>query len=360
MTRAIPIELALQGGGAHGAYTWGVLDRLLDEPGLEIASISAASAGAMNAAVLASAYAEGGRSAARDALEVFWKEVADVARLDARDIYPGLAWLPFGPPPAGENPMFDLGLSVMRANATAIAQFVPPSVAWPWNADPLLRLVEQMVKPDLLRQPGAIRLFIAATNVRTSEMRLFDNDDLTPAAVVASACLPKVFAPVEIGGEAYWDGGYLGNPPLLPLIAKSAHRDLLIVQLNPSLRAQMPSSVAEIEGRLNEINFNAPLLKEMAWIKALTDAVKAQPADAPLADPLLSALKDLRLHRIEANETVFRLGSDTKLNPVWSKLQDLRDLGRTAADTWLTGHSRRMGTCSTITWSRTEERLGCA
>lgn len=365
MADAVQIELALQGGGAHGAFTWGVLDRLLAESTIEIASISAASAGAMNAAVLASAYAKGGggirgRDAARAALRFFWKEIADLGRLDARDVYPALQGLPFGPPAAGVNPIYDFGLSLMRANAKTVAQFVPPSVAWPWNADPLMRLVEKLVDPAHLRAPGAIRLFIAATNVRTSELRLFENCHLTPVAVVASACLPKVFAPIEINGEAYWDGGYLGNPPLLPLIAKSAHRDVLIVQLNPSVRAAMPTSVGEIEGRLNEINFNAPLLKEMAWIKALVDAVASQPADVPFADPLLTAIKDLYLHRIEADETVFRLGADTKENPVWSKLEELFDLGRATTDDWLTRNLTKLGVASTIEWSQSERHLGCA
>jgi NTE family protein len=346
----IKLDLALQGGGAHGAFTWGVLDRLLDERSIAFSAISGASAGAMNAVVLSSGLSTGGRTGAKKALHAFWKRISRAARSSParnpfKDLFLGGAvnlssWHLAGPWGAP----FAIWATVTD---TFIRTFSP--YEWnPLNINPLLDLLDDSVDFDRLRRSEAIRLFISATSVRSGELRVFRNRDLSARTVMASACLPQLFQAVEIEGEAYWDGGYLGNPALLPLIAESAPSDLLIIQLNPPLRLDRSRAAAGIAARLNEITFNASLVKELSSIALLKQALDEEPPDHVFKHPLFNQVRRLRLHRIAAEEATFDLGTGSKLDPEWDFLLGLHDQGVAAAETWLGSHRADLGVRSSI------------
>ena len=222
------VSLALQGGSAHGAFTWGVLDRLLEEPRIEVEGVSATSAGAMNAAVMAHGLTTGGRKGAREALEEFW---LGVARISA---------------PFGALQLFEV-----------VSRFLSPYQLNPFNYNPLRRLIRQVIDFQRLRQGSAIKLFLPATNVRTGKIKVFTDQEITADCVLASACLPFLYQAVEVDGEHYWDGGYMGNPALFPLIYSCQSRDILIVHVNPIERPDKPTSAREIMNRVNEISFNS-------------------------------------------------------------------------------------------------------
>ena len=325
----ILIDLALQGGGAHGAYTWGVLDRLLEEPRLQIEGISGTSAGAMNAAVLAHGHAVGGAQAARAALEDFWRRVARAAsfsplRRSPLDILMG-RWT------MDTSPMF-IALDMA-------ARLFSPYDLNPHGANPMRDILAECVDFAHLQQ-SPIRLFVTATNVRTGRGRLFHNDELTPDALLASACLPTLFQAIEIDGEAYWDGGYVGNPTLTPLIRECTSSDTIIVQVNPIERVGTPRSAREILDRLNEVSFNSPLMKELRMIALLRQL--ADPAESELA-----RMAGMRIHRI-ASPMMTELGYSSKLNAEWEFLCMLRDEGRRCADIFLRDHMEDLGRRSTF------------
>ena len=325
----ILIDLALQGGGAHGAYTWGVLDRLLEEPRLQIEGISGTSAGAMNAAVLAHGHAVGGAQAARAALEDFWRRVARAAsfsplRRSPLDILMG-RWT------MDTSPIF-IALDMA-------ARLFSPYDLNPHGANPMRDILAECVDFAHLQQ-SPIRLFVTATNVRTGRGRLFHNDELTPDALLASACLPTLFQAIEIDGEAYWDGGYVGNPTLTPLIRECTSSDTIIVQVNPIERVGTPRSAREILDRLNEVSFNSPLMKELRMIALLRQL--ADPAESELA-----RMAGMRIHRI-ASPMMTELGYSSKLNAEWEFLCMLRDEGRRCADIFLRDHMEDLGRRSTF------------
>ena len=325
----ILIDLALQGGGAHGAYTWGVLDRLLEEPRLQIEGISGTSAGAMNAAVLAHGHAVGGAQAARAALEDFWRRVARAAsfsplRRSPLDILMG-RWT------MDTSPMF-IALDMA-------ARLFSPYDLNPHGANPMRDILTECVDFAHLQQ-SPIRLFVTATNVRTGRGRLFHNDELTPDALLASACLPTLIQAIEIDGEAYWDGGYVGNPTLTPLIRECTSSDTIIVQVNPIERVGTPRSAREILDRLNEVSFNSPLMKELRMIALLRQL--ADPAESELA-----RMAGMRIHRI-ASPMMTELGYSSKLNAEWEFLCMLRDEGRRCADIFLRDHMEDLGRRSTF------------
>jgi len=333
----VRIELALQGGGAHGAFTWGVLDWLLEEEGIEIAAVSGASAGAVNAVLLAHGLMQGGRPAAQRALWQFWKNVgraAHAARLSAGPFAPLFAasgpaqteWAPFA--------LWSATQAAWRAFAETAFDRLAGQATIAQDLNPLRRLLAGAVDFDRLREAAAPRLFLAATDVATGALRVFRNADLSPEAVLASACVPHIFRAVEIDGRAYWDGGYLANPPLAPLIAEADADDLLIIQLTPSERRDPPHGSADVAGGLNEIVFNASLVNELRGIGALRRALAAGGAPVAGAEPLFARLAGLRLHRISADETVFTLGERGQLNPEWSYLQRLHQQGADAAAQW--------------------------
>ena len=250
------VNLALQGGGAHGAFTWGVLDRLLEEGQLRIEGISGTSAGAINAAVLAQGHIKGGAQGARAELDLFWRRVSE------------LGWL--SPVHRGwyERAMgtWNLDESPSSIWLDQLSHIVSPYQSNPLNLSPLRDLLAGMLDWQALCSPDSIKLFITATNVRTGQARVFERSDLTLDALLASTCLPQFFQAVIIDGEPYWDGGYMGNPSLWPVIYKCQSRDIVIVEVNPLTRDGVPRTAAEITNRLNEITFNASLIRELRAI----------------------------------------------------------------------------------------------
>ena len=333
---AVLVDLALQGGGAHGAFTWGVLDRLLDEKRLRIEAISGTSAGAMNAAVLADGYAEGGREGARTALETFWRKVSDAGRFSPLQRSP-LDVL-FGRWTMDNSPAF-IAMDLM-------ARLFSPYDLNPKGFNPLRNILAECICFDRLAE-GPIRLFVTATNVHTGQGRVFRNGEITPDVLLASGCLPTLFHAVEIDGEPYWDGGYSGNPTITPLVRECASQDTILVQINPVERSGTPRSAREIVNRLNEVSFNAVLLKELRMI-----AILRQVADPGGGEGAMWAA--MRIHRV-ASDGMVELGYSSKLNAEWEFLSMLRDMGRNAGEEFLARHGSDVGTRSTLDIDRLVE-----
>src|SRR5215470_16334051 len=323
------VDLALQGGGAHGAFTWGVLDRLLEEPWLRIEGISGTSAGAMNAAVLVDGYAKGGAERARSQLGLFWKKVSDAAllspfRRSPLDILLGRWTL-------DSSPLF-LAFDLM-------ARIFSPYDLNPRGVNPLAQILGDCVDfRHLVRAP--IKLFVTATNVRTGRGRVFRNAELTPDVLLASGCLPTLFQAIEIDGEPYWDGGYSGNPTITPLVRECAASDTILIQINPIHRPGTPKSARDILNRLHEISFNSPLVKELRMIALLRRASSPRKAESAL-------WARMRIHRITSDWMV-ELDSSSKLIAEWRFLQKLRDEGRRCADRFIAAHGRDLGRRSSL------------
>jgi NTE family protein len=323
------VDFALQGGGAHGAFTWGALDRLLEEPWLRIDGISGTSAGAMNAAVLVDGHVKGGADGARAALENFWRRVSNAAvlsplRRTPLDILLGRWTL-------DHSPVF-LAMDLM-------ARVFSPYDLGPGGTNPLRDILAESVDFARLAQ-APIKLFITATNVRTGRGRVFRNGEITPDVLLASACLPTLFQAIEIDGEGYWDGGYSGNPTITPLVRECNSKDTVLVQINPVERPGLPRSARDILNRLNEVSFNAVLLKELRMIALLRQV--AQPDNSENAK-----WADMRMHRI-SSDVMVELGYSSKLNAEWEFLCMLRDEGRRAGDAFLTAHHEDLGRRSTF------------
>lgn len=322
--KSCPIDLALQGGGSHGAFTWGVLDRLLEEDWLKLEAISGTSAGAMNAVVLADGYEHDGPAGARKALETFWRKVSDAARFS----------------PFQRTPLdillgrWTLDSSPAYLMMDMMARLVSPYQMNPAGKNPLTEILEECVDfGRLVASP--VRVFITATNVESGRGRVFRNAELSPQVLLASACLPTVYQAVEIDGVPYWDGGFSGNPTLTPLIEDCAAEDTILVQINPIERPGTPRTAREIQSRINEVSFNAVLLKELRMA-----AIMRKVADAGHAEG--SRWGSMRLHRI-ASDIMLDLGSSSKMNAEWAFLTMLRDKGREAADAFLQEHGNDIG-----------------
>ena len=318
------VDFALQGGGAHGAFSWGVLDRMLEETWLTIEAISGTSAGAMNAAVLADGYAAGGAEGARVALDAFWRRVSRAALLS----------------PFRRGPLdillgrWTLDSSPVYLALDLAARLFSPYDLNPGGANPLGDVLAESV--DFARLAKApIKLLITATNVRTGRGRVFRNAEITPDVLLASACLPTMFQAVEIDGEAYWDGGYAGNPTITPLVHECVSDDTILVQINPVERQGTPRSARDIINRVNEVSFNAPLLKELRMIAVLRQV--ADPGNGEGAEWARA-----RMHRI-ASDAMTDLGASSKLNAEWEFLAMLRDEGRRAAGAFLEAHRDDIG-----------------
>lgn len=323
------IELALQGGGAHGAFTWGALDRLLADERIEISNVSGTSAGAMNATALVQGLAQGGRQGARDLLARYWRSVGDAARFSPMqrtllDVIMGRWSLDHSP-----------GFLMMQQ----VQRNLSPYQLNPMGINPLAQLVEELFDFDVVNQPDAPRLFLSATNVRTGLAKVFRQPEISRNSVMASACLPFLFQAVEIDGEAYWDGGYMGNPPLFPLIDETDVRDIVIVQLNPFSRNEIPKTAYEIENRLNEITFNASLIKELRSAYFLSEIIHHEGLER-------EAYRDACLHRIAAENEMRKFSVSSKLNGEWAFLRHLFNIGHAAADDWLDNHFDDIGVCS--------------
>jgi NTE family protein len=323
------VDLALQGRGAHGAFTWGVLDRLLEEPWLRIDGMSGTSAGAMNAAVLADGHAAGAAAGARAALESFWRSVSRAALLS----------------PLRRTPLdVLLGRWTLDNSPAFIAMDLASRLFSPYDLspsgfNPLRDILATSIDFDRLAR-GQIKVFVTATNVRTGRGRVFRNPELTPEVLLASACLPTMFQAVDVDGEAYWDGGYSGNPTITPLVRECASHDTILVQINPVERPGTPRTARDILNRLNEVSFNSVLLKELRMIALLRQI--ASPGDGE--GGLWAAM---RIHRV-ASERMVELGYSSKLNAEWEFLCMLRDEGRRCADAFLATHGRDLGERSSL------------
>jgi len=323
------IDLALQGGGAHGAFTWGVLDRLLEESWLHVEGISGTSAGAMNAAVLVDGYAKGGPQRARTQLEHFWSKVSDAAALS----------------PFRRSPLdillgrWTLDTSPLFLAFDLMARIISPYDLNPRGVNPLCQILNDCV--DFERLVNApIKLFVTATNVRTGRGRVFRNGELTPDVLLASGCLPTLFQAIEIDGEAYWDGGFAGNPTITPLVRECASQDTILVQVNPVERPGTPRTAQDIVNRVNEVSFNATLLKELRMIALLRQVSSAGNSEG-------ARWAGMRMHRI-ASPMMTELGYSSKLNAEWAFLTMLRDEGRKCADAFIDAHGADLGKQSTL------------
>jgi NTE family protein len=312
------LNLALQGGGAHGAFTWGVLDRLLDEPDIDIGWVSGTSAGAINAVALAAGLAEGGRPGARDRLRAVWEGVIEAG-------VPDLVRL---------NP-FLMGLSRSQAMGQVASLFSPYDFN-PLGFDPLRRLISDHIDFERLRQSAGVELLIAATDVATARPRLFRRRELTVEAVLASACLPQVHHAVVIEGRAYWDGGFSANPDLVTLAAESPVADTLLVLLNPVEKTGAPRSAREIAAEMARVTFTQPLVRDVMEIAA--HAADAKPSRGWLGRKPRTRAERIgshRFHMIEAGRHTYALPPESKMRPERALLTYLHNAGREEARKWL-------------------------
>jgi NTE family protein len=325
------INLALQGGGAHGAFTWGVLDRLLDDPRIAIEGISATSAGAMNAAVLAYGLTVGAREGAKQALMSFWRRVAHAA-----------VFSPLQPSPY-DRMTHNHGLENSPAYLIfdLMTRLLSPYQLNPLNHNPLRHAITQVIDFERLRDSWAVKLFLSATNVRTGKVKIFSAEEVTANCVLAATCLPFLYQAVEVDGEYYWDGGYMGNPALFPLIYACTTCDILVVHINPIERPDVPTTARDIMNRVNEISFNSSLMREMRAIAFVTKLIE----DGKLAQ---GEVKRMLIHAIAADDVMQGLSSASKLNADWDFLIHLRDIGRERTQAWIDGHFDDLGVKSTV------------
>ena len=331
-TGAVPVTLALQGGGSLGAFTWGALDRLLDEPAIRVGAVSGASAGAMNAAMLAQGLATGGPAEAKRLLETFWRRVAMASG---------------SPDAAGILLPFAAGMMAPVADALRqAARGLSRDQVNPLGLNPLRGVLDGLLDPSAFGKPGAPALVVSATRVRTGEARLFRDDEVTAEALLASACLPQVFPAVEIDGEAYWDGGYASNPPLRALVEAGAPADIVLVRTTPVERPDPPAGAAGVLERADEMVFAAAVRQELRSL-AVAQRSLAELPEPPLGG-VLARLRDARLHAIGAEEEFRALKGGSQRDASWGFLRDMHDLGHRAADRWLGEHLVDLGVRPTV------------
>ncbi len=327
------INLALQGGGAHGAFTWGVLDRLLQDEDLEIAAISGTSAGALNAAALKSGMLAGGSEGARASLDALWTEVA---RSSSAGMGQWFGQELFSPAMLSRA----LELSPVYAFADAFNRMTSPYASGPFYNHPLQSIVDGLDYGEVCAPEGP-DLFIGATNVRSGKVKVFQGAEIGPDALLASTCLPTLFRAVEIAGEAYWDGGYTGNPPLFPLFESDYPEDILIININPLGRDEVPHTAQEIQNRINEISFNTSLLRELraiSFVQRLISEGKIKQG----------AMKWVNVHMIADDALMNELSVATKTVAIPSVLDALKGAGQAAADSFLDAHRSDVGRRSSV------------
>lgn len=322
------INLALQGGGAHGAFTWGVLDALLEDGRIGFEAVSGTSAGAMNAVALADGLAEGGNAGARRQLSRFWKK----ASLDGRL-------------PRAARTTVNVFLDAWKSTGTwwleSLRNSSAPYGFTPLSINPLRAILDSEIDFERLRKQSPLHLSITATDVETGKIKVFATEELTSEHVLASAALPLVFEAVEIGGRHYWDGGYMGNPALYPLYTNSKSSDVLLIQINPIERKGVPKTAAAIQDRINEITFNATLLREFRtaeFVGRLVDDGRLPP----------TKYKHIRIHRIAMSDTLRDLQADSKMHASWDFFCMLRDAGREAGKAFLASHYADVGVRGTL------------
>ncbi len=329
------VNLALQGGGAHGAFAWGVLDRFLEDGRIDIEGISATSAGTLNAIAYGWGAMRGGPEGARQALHDLWREVSKAGALYS---------------PVRQWPMKKLWPGTAALSGLTFGLFstwtrmLSPYHFNPLDFNPLREMLCNCIDFEELVRCDCVDLFVSATNVLTGQVRVFRNKEITPEVVLASSCLPNLFQAVEIDGEHYWDGGYMGNPSLFPLFYYTRSRDIVIVHINPIEREQIPKTAMDIENRLNEITFNASLLKELRAIAFVVKLLE----EKWIRDEYRDRLKHVLVHSVRADEALKDLGVATKFVSNWEFLTDLRDRGREKAERWLAENFDCLGNRSSI------------
>ena len=329
------INLALQGGGAYGAFTWGVLDHLLEDGRLEIEGITGASAGAVNAVLLADGLARGGREEARKRLADFWRAASlggGLPELQRKAVDRLFSFLPL------EN-------SPMGLWFKAVSQYLSPYDFNPLNINPLKELLERFVDFDAIRKCQTPQLFVTATNVHTGRLRIFPHDKITAEVILASACLPLLFRAVEIDGVPYWDGGYLGNPSIFPLFSKTQTEDVLLIQINPLARHATPTSSQDIVNRLNEITFNSPLMGELRAIEFVARLIDQGRLPRGIGH---GKYRRINMHRIALEASAKQLNAGSKLNTDYDFFEMLRNNGRRAARRFLDAHFADIGVRGTV------------
>ncbi len=325
------INLALQGGGSHGAFTWGVLDRMFEEDRLWIEGISGTSAGAMNAVVATQGMYDGGAKGARRALEEFWRAVSLAGQGS----------------PIQRTPMdmllgsWSLDMSPGYVMADLMSRMASPYDLNPLGLNPLRDVVKGFIDFDKVANCSDMGLYISATNVETGRARVFHREEVTLDVVMASACLPTMFKAVEIDGVPYWDGGFMGNPVLFPFIDHSPSSDIVIVQINPLKRPGTPRRARDIQNRVNEITFNASLLRDLRTIDLIHRLIE----DGALSD---NEYRRMNMHMIDGCDDMLALDASSKLNSEWAFLEHLRDLGRSHADRWLAANFDKIEKESTL------------
>ncbi len=326
------IDLALQGGGSHGAFTWGVIDRLLDEESIQIDGICGTSAGAMNGVITMYGLYKGGRNLAKHLLVKFWYKVSLVGQ-----------WFMLQPTMADNfSSEGNLNFSPIYRTFELITENFSPSQFNPLNYNPLEKILTSLIDFEELQKLKPQKLFVCATNVKTGLPKIFNAEELTVKSILASACLPYLFKPVEINGEYYWDGGYMGNPPLDPLIKNTPEtNDILIVQVNPFNINKVPSTIEEIKDRINEISFNSALIHELKAIKFKNDLLES-------GVNLKNKLKKVFLHQLSADEYLHDLNLSSKFNTSWNFLNKLKERGYNACSKWLKENIDKIGKETTL------------
>jgi NTE family protein len=320
------VNLALQGGGSHGAFTWGVLDRLLEEKRLKFEGITATSAGAVNAVVLADGLAAGGRGGARDALRLYWQKVSEIS---SRGIFKT----------DKANSDFGLENSPGFLFVESLTFFASPYQMNPFNYNPVKDLLAEAINFERVRQQRAVKLFICATNVQTAKAKIFAGKDLGVEHVLASACLPLMMHAVEVDGEFYWDGSYAGNPAIFPLVYDCEARDIIMVHITPAERPGVPTTSPAIMNRTQEISFNTSLIREMRTIAFLNKLID---------NDRVSGAKRMLMHLIEAEDLIRGFSWSSRLNGDWDFLMHLYEMGRERADKWLATNFDHLGKQSTV------------
>lgn len=341
----IALDLALQGGGSHGAFTWGVLDRLLQDERIVPVGVSGTSAGAMNAAVLATGFERGRHAGAREALAAFWRDIARAgACFGAGSATPGTPGFDAAFPWLALWPWADAWSRNMAEWAwtgpALLSKLASPYQFNPLGLNPLRDVVARHVSEKAMRS-GELKLFVTATSVHTGQPEVFKGARLSHDALLASACLPHLFQAVEIDGVPYWDGGYTGNPAMWPLIYETRALDVMLVKINPLKREQTPDTPMEIADRVSEITFNAGLVGELraiAFVQRLLEEERLDPG----------RYKHLRLHMVHDEDGLATLGAASKLNTQWDFLQSLHALGVSAAERWLAEHRDDLGVKPTL------------
>lgn len=325
------IDLALQGGGAHGSFTWGVLDALMEQDDLGIEAITATSAGAVNAAAFVSGYQKGGPEGAKETLHNLWYKLSMASAL--------LPWQETAFDRLFRNDGLHCSPTFMALDF--IMRMWSPYQLNVFDFNPLRDVIAEVVDFEAVRHCESIKLFVNATHVKTGKGRVFRPEEITLDVIMASACLPFLFKAVEIGGEAYWDGGYTGNPALYPLFYETQSEDVLIVQINPVQIEEVPTEASEILDRVNDISFNASLMPEIRavmFVKKLIEQGKLPP----------DKYKDVRLHLIETQQLMSNLSRSSKLNADWDFITHLRASGQQMGEEWIKANYKHVGVKSSI------------